>query len=60
MLKVTVAEVNRTAACSIGADLSVAGGSTGFFSLLPGAAGLGATGRRFWWTAATSTSRSTR
>ena len=43
MLKVTVAEVNRTAARSIGADLSVAGGSTGFFSLLPGAAGLGTT-----------------
>lgn len=42
MLKVTVAEVNRTAARSIGADLSVTRGGTGFFSLLPGGAALGA------------------
>ncbi len=47
MLKVTVAEVNRSAARAIGADLRIGGGSTNFFSILPiaelGAAGTGGT-----------------
>lgn len=47
MLKVTVAEVNRSAVRAIGADLRIGGGSTNFFSLLPlaelGMAGTGGT-----------------
>lgn len=47
MLKVTVAEVNRSAVRAIGADLRVSGSSTNFFSLLPlaelGIAGTGGT-----------------
>lgn len=35
MLKVTVAEVNRSAVRAIGADLRIGGGSTNFFSILP-------------------------
>ena len=43
MLKVTVAEVNRSAVRAIGADLRIGGGSTNFFSILP-IAELGVTG----------------
>ena len=47
MLKVTVAEVNRSAIRAIGADLRIGGGSSSFFSLLPlaelGMAGTGGT-----------------
>lgn len=47
MLKVTVAEVNRSAVRAIGADLRIGSGSTNFFSLLPlaelGMAGTGGT-----------------
>jgi len=47
MLKVTVAEVNRSAARAIGADLAINGENAGFFSLLPlatlGTPGIGGT-----------------
>lgn len=47
MLKVTVAEVNRSAIRAIGADLRIGGTTSSFFSLLPiaqlGAAGTGGT-----------------
>jgi len=47
MLKVTVAEVNRSAVRAIGADLRIGSGSSNFFSLLPlaqlGMAGVGGT-----------------